>query len=213
MAELLNMTDTPFDKNISTARDIDIEKPDHVPNDWDVVVDLAEFNDDVKNRLRRLRTIIQVANAYSIFYHSCSSFWKKTYWISSFIAVSLSAINASINIFYDSCGGIADRHYNAFISTLITVILGVITFMNSSLRNKEYEVAGDDYKALAQEMFRDVFFGMDRDKIEDRCLDVLISRYTDKMNDYGKSYPEPSPVKIKEIMNGEQFMTSIRLLH
>jgi len=120
--------------------------------------------------------------------------------------------NSSIvNTFFDPCSNrVGIRNYNVLLGSLITILLGINSIMNARLRQRDYEEAGDEYKILGQEIYREVFFcNLSYDELD---LAQLIEKYSIKFDAYTKNFKEPSPLKIDEIMQSKNYGLAIKFI-
>lgn len=174
-------------------------------------VNLVGLSQRKINQMKRLKKLIKLSHTYSIYYHSFSRLWKWIYWISSIIGLILAASAIVVNIFYDPCSNKEIvRKYNVLISTVITAFLGLITLLNAQLRRRNYEEAGDEYKILAQEIYREVFFS--NLSFEDLDLSYIIEKHSIRFDDYTKMFREPSPQKIRKIKDSIDYGLSIKFI-
>lgn len=183
-----------------------------IADKWeDIQIDISYLSDTKINQLKRIRKLIRISHAYSVYYYWMAGRWKRFYWGSLAIAVTLSAFGAGLNIIYDRCStdsGI--QQINVIVNTIITCIIGVIGAVNSALITKEHEDAGDDYKNFSHELYREVFFP--NESISSLDLASIIYRYGARFDAYTKTFKEPNSTNIQRIMSSPDYDVSINFV-
>ena len=197
------------EKNVS---DNESNSPSHhTNNSSEIQINLVGLPQRKINQLKRLKKLIKISHAYSIFYFNRSRWWKWMNWVSSITAVVLASSTIIVNTFFDPCSNQQTvRNYNVLLGSLITIFLGIKSVLNARLRQRDYEEAGDEYKILAQEIYREVFFC--NLSYEELDLALLIDKYSIKFDAYTKNFKEPSPSKIDEIMNSKDYGLAVKFI-
>lgn len=176
-----------------------------------IKIDIKSLSQIKKNQLKRLRKLIKLTHAYSIHYYSYARFWKWIFWITSIGGVILSSISTIVNIFFDPCSSKESvQKYNVLVSAIITMFIGLGSLLGAQLRQRNYEDAGDKYKMLAQDIYREVFFSnLSYDDID---LSYLIEKYNIKFDGYLEMFREPSSNKLQEIMDSSEYGLGIKFI-
>jgi hypothetical protein len=187
---------------------------------WDVdnqlEIDISEFSTTKKNQIKRLKNIIQNNRAYSIYYYSKARVWKWNYWVTNITALLLTGAKTFIDVFFNQTDSESDCRSNTInsigivLGVVITTILAIITFLNASLRRRHYEEAGDEYKILAVDLYRNTFYS--NESLQDKDVNEILNEYTIKMSAYSKIYEEPNASTIKDIMTNDDFDMNIILI-
>ena len=184
---------------------------EHTNKSSEIQINLMGLPQRKINQLKRLKKLIKICHAYSILYYYWSGFWKKMYWASTISATILASSTIVVNTFFDPCSNQQSvRNYNVLLGSLITILLGIKSVMNATLRQKNFEDAGDEYKILAQEIYREVFFC--NLSYEELDLASLIEKFSIKFDAFTKNFKEPSPSKIDEIMNSTDYGLAVKFI-
>ena len=151
-----------------------------------------------KDQIKKVLRIIRDTKAYSIFYYKKEKWWKYTYWIGGFLAIILSACAAIVNNFFDPCNDNKFvRNYNTILHAAIAIGLGILAFLDSSMRRRVFEEAGDKYNTLSMELYREVFFS--DEEIQNLEMGHIIEKALIQLGNYGEMYNEHSEKAIEKI--------------
>jgi hypothetical protein len=162
------------------------------------------------NQLKKVERTIRLARAYSLFFYAQAGYWYKCYWGAGFLTLLLTAANTIANVLFSNCSN--DSHvkeYNIILGACIMACLSGLTFLDPSVRRRDFEDAADKYNTLANNLSREAFFvNKNIDKVN---LEPILDKYNALMSTYGDRYYEPSPEAIDKIMKGNDFSFSIKL--
>lgn len=178
----------------------------------EIQIETDDLNPKKVNQLKKIKRMIRLNQAYSLFFYGKSRFWLKVYWVSSIMAILLAGVSMIVNVVLDPCSeeDVVQR-YNVLFSAMIFVGLGVITTLNAPVRQRKYEEGGDKYKQLAKAIYREVLFS--NSNLRDLDLEHIIEKYSFKMDDYSEMYNEPSVETIDKIMHSKKYDLVIKLKH
>jgi hypothetical protein len=165
---------------------------------------LISIHNNKSNQIHYIQQTIRLTRAFSIFYYNKALYWKRSYWITNFVNIGLTSLNTIITVFFDLCD---QNQYSAktniVLGAVIMASISGITFLNSAIRQKEYEEAGDKYNEVSNNLYTEVFCG--KDKPIDLDLDVIIEKYRSVIDSYGERFVEPNPKAIDIIMESNEY--------
>ena len=187
-------------------------QPQSDGTDSEIHMNIAELSEGKINQLKRVRTQIHLAYAYSIYYHSWSSTWKRVYWIFLVSSIILTSTNTLLNLFINQCTHDAFlKGTNVIIGIIISGALGIFSAVNAALRQCEYEYAGDNYKTFAYDLYREVYFN--NTPIDLLDLACIISIYTTRFDGLSKGNKKPDANAISEILKNKNYELNVQLIH
>ena len=168
------------------------------------VVDTNGLEQKKLDQIKRIRQMVEDTLAYSQFYYTKAGMWKKIYWITSVSHILLMASNSVINTIFDPCVNEETmKKYNMIFSFSITIALGIITLLNATERNKDFEIGGDKYNQVSEEIFRNVFYN--NQSLKDLDLQHMIELFNMKIDNNRELFPEPSILKLENIKLTENY--------
>lgn len=167
-------------------------------------IDLTELSNQKFTQLKKIRLMIENNLALALHFYSKSKYWKRIYWIAGIVNVLLVATNALINAFIKDEIDQSVPNYNVIFGILIAMILGIITFLNPSERHKHFELAGDRYIQVSDDIFNEIFYS--NDEIEKMDLGKIIELNNKTLAFYRELYSELTFDQLQKIKNTNLFM-------
>ena len=205
-----NKLNQPSDSD--TDLENNLEKNSNSTDSNEIEINIDQLKEKQVNQLKIIKSMVKLTRTYSVYYYYKASIWRKIYWSSSISTLALTTIATIINLFLDSCSNEqAIQKYNILLNTLVTIGLGTITLLNSSVRQKKYEQAGDKYNQLSTTIYREVF--LLNTSIIKLNLERIIEKYNIRMDDLMEMYDQPSPEAIDKIMHSKRLDIAIKLKH
>lgn len=166
--------------------------------DKKLFLNLRNLPDTKMEQLKKLRLMVEDNLAVALYFYRRSKLWKKIYWVSAILNILLTATNSIINsIFKDDEINDTIPNYNAIFSALLSIGISIIAILNASSRKKEFELAGDRYFQVSEDIFNQIFFA--NEKLETSDLYNVIEIQNMKLSYYREIYTEPSPKTIETI--------------
>jgi len=127
-----------------------------------------------KQQLEKIINIIKESDELSKKFYQKSKCWKHVYWIGGGLSIVLSGLNTMIETITET------RQANIILSSIISILLAVITFLNAMKHRFETEDAGDKYLGLSEDLYQKTFLQDDLINLDlQRILEVYSTRMTD----------------------------------
>lgn len=164
-----------------------------------IKVSLKKLSKQKKNQIKQIKKLINQFHAYSNFHYSKAKSWKFIYWFGGIGSVVLSGIGTIIDAIFNQCDDqMFVRNYNVILGTVVTIGLSIITFLNANDNRRNNEEAGDKYKQLSLDLFRETC--LMNTSIRKINLERVIETYSIRFGDYIEAFYEPPQRKIIELM-------------
>lgn len=164
-----------------------------------ITVDISECTEQKKNQIRKLNSIITESKAYAIFHHRRAIRWFRVYWIGGFVTIALSGSLSIVNASLDpNSGSYTVKILNTVTTALISIILGIFSFLDPTNRRILREIAGDNYLQLSEDITKDLF--LKNRPVSTINTEKLLDRYMVRFNDYLEAYYQPIESELKDIM-------------
>lgn len=156
-------------------------------------------------QLKKIKKMVEDTTAYSQYYYHKAKIWKFVYWFTSILSIFLTGINSILNTVFDPCSyDSIIQKYNTIFGFMITLFLGIITFINASRHNQVNETAGDKYQTLSEQLFNKVF--LSKNELKNLNYEEIIKNYYFQLNTLREIYPEPSVKDVRQIKKSTEFV-------
>ena len=179
-----------------------------------ITIDLSNCSEQTKIQIKTVYNLIQRSTAYAHYHYSRSLFWWWMYWTGGILTIIFTSVLTIINSMYyynancETSQDITVKTINIVSTGLITIIIGIFTFINPTERRRDREDAADKYHNLVNDIKKDVFFS--GQPISSENTVKLIEKYTTKFNDYVDFYYEPPMKEIEKLI--DEYSSDINII-